>query len=102
MVNFDEEIDVEDLADDIEPGCNFGYVIAKEVRKTNEQVDDLHGELYQNGYVKDIKRLRRYVEDKQEEHENRVDFRQKTKIAAFSVIGGGIATPIVVWLLGFL
>ena len=102
MVNFDEEINVEDLAEDIEPGCNFGYVIAKELRGTNSQINDLHSELYQNGYIDDIKQLRKYVEEKQEEHENRIDFKQKTKIALIGAIAGGIATPIIVWFLGLM
>ena len=98
----DNDTNIEDLAEDIEPGCNFGYVIAKEVRQTNKKVEDLHEELYQNGYVDDIKALRNYVEDKQKEHEDRIDFKQKRKIALWSAIAGGIVTPIVIWLLGFI
>jgi len=102
MVDLDEETNVEDLADDIEPACNFGHVIAKEIRENNGKIDDLHEELYVNGYVDDIKQLRRYVEGKQDEHEDRIDFKRKAEIAVASAITGGIIAPLIVWLLGFM
>lgn len=99
MLDADDEIDIEDMKDDIEPGCNFGHVVAKEIKELGVKVDDLHQSLYRNGYIDDIKKLRRYVKEKESEKENRIDFRQKAKIASISAVIGGGLTPLVAWLL---
>lgn len=99
MANHDEpSTNIEDLADDIEPGCNFGHIVASELRDTNEKVSQLHEELYQNGYVSDLNDLIRYVEEKEEEESDRLDFRQKVKIALISSASAGLLGALFTWL----
>jgi len=90
------------LTDNIEPQCNFGYIVAREVRLANDQINDLHEELYQNGYIDDIKALREYVEKKQEEHENRIDFKHKMKIGIWSGVAGASTAALLGWLLSII
>lgn len=89
-----DDINLDDMTDDIEPGCSFGYVIADQVKRTHSMVTDLHEELHVNGYVDDIEQLRRYIDKKEEEHEKVMKFKQEVKIAIISAIAGGLITPI--------
>lgn len=91
MPNFDS------IDEKIEPGCDFGYIVADALQKQTEQIDDIHEVLFRNGYVMDIKELRNKVESIEENRQDSVDFWSKVKIAGFSALFSSIVAPLVVF-----
>ncbi|MCF8012693.1 MAG: hypothetical protein K9L56_15600 [Clostridiales bacterium] len=91
--------DHEELTDDIEPGCNYGYLVAQSLDRQEKKIDDLHNELYKNGYVDDIRKLREFVEDKKQESQDAVEYKERIKVASYSGVIGAVASGVVTALL---
>ena len=102
-----------DGIDDLpEPGCGFGDAIKQRIRsmentqnKIEGQVEDLHRELYRNGYFEKIKRIQRWIDDyegDEEIHETRSHRLKRDVFVAFIAAGASGLTTVILVLSGIL
>ena len=102
-----------DGMDDLpEAGCGFGSAIKQRIRamegtqnKIEDQVEDLHRELYRNGYLSTIRKLENWVNDYESDeqiHENRAHRIKRDLLVALVAAGASGLMTLILFLAGIL